>query len=129
MDGSIAPAFRTVSPVVVSQDFRADEMRFSSALLISLIVCVCFLLPAKASATTFDDIGFTQLQLELGVSTPGGASVTVSHVEAFLSGNYLPNTGGSEFIGKTFNIMSGASGVSSHATTVGRNFYVIGLSV
>ena len=78
-------------------------------------------------ADYFDDVGFTELALELGPMLPDGASVAISQVEASTSTNtpiYFPDTNNTEFAGKTFSDESGiAMGTSSHATTVGRYFY------
>jgi hypothetical protein len=43
--------------------------------------------------------------------------------EASSNGNWKPNPSNAEFVGKTFTLVSGASGASSHATTVGRHYY------
>jgi hypothetical protein len=87
----------------------------------TLLSAVC----ANALAATYkDDIGFTALQAQLGISTPTGNGVQVSHVEApDSSGNYFPDTSSSEFTGKTFFGYSGLSGASGHATSVGQLFY------
>ncbi len=49
-----------------------------------LFIFSCFLsFPLLSSATLFDDIAYTQLQTELGSSTPDGTGVSVGIVEAF----------------------------------------------
>jgi hypothetical protein len=78
----------------------------------------------SASAGYKDDIGYTRLQSELGVATPTGSGVGVSQTEApDINGNHLPDTTLAEFAGKTFVTLSSSSGVSGHATTVGRYYY------
>lgn len=70
-----------------------------------------------------DDIGLTALRNELGGAMPTGAGITVSQIEAPFVTNYIPDPNNSELLGKSFNLKSGPSGVSGHATTVARNFY------
>ncbi|MFQ5635502.1 MAG: Ig domain-containing protein [Gammaproteobacteria bacterium] len=76
-----------------------------------------------------DDIGYTLLQAELGVATPDGTGVPVSHIEApsIVAGRlaWMPNPSHGEFTGKTIANVSGAQPgtFSSHATAVGRMFY------
>ena len=70
-----------------------------------------------------EEIGFARLQ-SLAPGQLPTAAYTLSHVEApDGSANYKPDTTNSAFAGKTFTAMSGSSGVSSHATHVGVNFY------
>ncbi len=80
---------------------------------------------AQLTATQKADIGFTALENRLGASMPLGIGVSVSQVEALdLSGNYRVNTADAQLTGKTFQFPSGGStGVSGHATTVGRYLY------
>jgi hypothetical protein len=61
----------------------------------------------------------------LGVGNfPTGANVVVAQVEAPESpGNYGPNQANGEFVGKTFTAMSGAPGLSVHASFVGVDYY------
>ena len=84
-------------------------------------------------ADYFDDVGFTELALELGVHLPDGSSVQVSQVEASTSTNssiYFPDTNNVEFIAKQIVDSTGASaGSSSHATTAGRYFYGLSSSL
>lgn len=77
---------------------------------------------AQLSATGKDDIGFTSLQNRLAGAMPTGAGLSVSQIEApDAGGNYRPDP--AVFTDKTFDFVSGASGASGHATTVGRYFY------
>jgi len=83
-----------------------------------------FATPYVVRADYKADVGYTQLTNELGGALPTGAGISVTHVEALQSGNYMPDEFHAEFLGKTFDNVSGSStGVSSHATTVGRYFY------
>jgi len=77
-----------------------------------------------------EDIGFTQLQSELGGSLPTGSGIVATQVEARTSygdppGPYMPNAADSQFAGKTITkkTSDSASGSSGHATTVGQLFY------
>ena len=54
---------------------------------------------------------------------PTGQGVAIGQIEAESDGNYRPDSGHADFIGKTFNLMSGSSGISNHATNVGRRAY------
>lgn len=86
-----------------------------------------------AGATYQDDIGYTQLQTELGSALPTGADVLVTQVEADTKSNpdyysYLPNF--SQFSEKNFTAYlvykysdNPVVGTSGHATTVGAYFY------
>ena len=75
-------------------------------------------------ADWLDEIGFTRLQALAGNSLPTAPSNGLSQVEATEgSTNYEPNSASTLFAGKTFNSKSGASGTSSHADHVARNFY------
>ncbi len=89
---------------------------------------------AAAAADYKDDIGYTQLQTELGSNTPTGNGVPVTQVEADLTPDnpdyysYLPDT--SQFSGKTFTLyrvykdpLHPVVGTSGHATGVGQLFY------
>ena len=89
---------------------------------------------AAAAADYKDDIGFTQLQTELGSNTPTGNGVSVTQVEADATltnpdyYSYLPDT--TQFSGKTFTLhlvykdpTYPAVGTSGHATAVGQFFY------
>ena len=83
-----------------------------------------------AEAGYKEDMGFTQLQSELGGSMPTGSGIYATQVEARTSygdplGPYMPNTADSQFSGKTIvkKTTDSVSGSSSHAITVGRLFY------
>jgi len=87
------------------------------------LISVCF--AGIAAADWKDEIGFTQLETELGMSTPTGDGVGVSQVEAGTDTNYMPNTASSQFTGKTFVDATGTQGASSfsHATNVANVFF------
>ncbi len=86
-----------------------------------------FLTSLILSTTSFaykSEVGHDQLEQKLGSAMPTGAGIKVTQVEApDGNDNYAPNTGSSEFSGKTFNLMSGPSGTSSHANGVAGLFY------
>lgn len=89
-----------------------------------LAALVMFCSCAVASGAYKDDIGYTKLADELGGGVPTGAGIGVSQVEAPEGeGDYTPYASDAQFTGKTITLMSGASGTSSHATTVGKYFY------
>lgn len=78
-----------------------------------------------ATPTLADEIGYQELVARLGSAVPTGAGVPIVQVEANETGglSYRPNPTEADFVGKTFNLHSGASTNSGHATFVGRNFY------
>lgn len=82
------------------------------------------LLPCLAwSQTLFDQVGSTALQSRLGTGTPTGVGVIVMQGEALTGANqYMPNTAGADFTGKTFVDRSGSGAISGHATTVASFF-------
>jgi hypothetical protein len=84
-----------------------------------------FLLASDLALSGYkEDIGYTRLSSEIGVSLPTGNGISVSHVEAPAGADYMPDTNLIEFAGKTFtNVSALSTGVSSHATTVGQYFY------
>jgi hypothetical protein len=68
--------------------------------------------------------GLDDLILRLGAGNePTGFGVPVSQVEADDGGNYGPDTTHSDFAGKSFTYMSGSTGISGHATNIGRRVY------
>jgi len=69
-----------------------------------------------------EDVGWNMLQLYAGASLPSGSGVPVEMAEA--GTDYMPNTAHSEFTGISItNITNTSSVISSHATTVGLNYY------
>ena len=70
------------------------------------------------------EIGFTRLQELAGPSLPTAPTDGVSQIEAREGGvNYAPDTALLQFADQTFQLKSGSSVVSAHATTVAKNFY------
>ena len=77
-----------------------------------------------AAADWRNEIGLTRLQLVAGSELPTAPSQGLTQVEADeTAGNFEPDTANPLFTGKAFTHKSGASGVSSHATTVASFFY------
>ena len=92
--------------------------------LLGFTVVVLPLVAAPAPAVRADDVGYADLVARLGAATPTGSRVSIGQAEASESaGNWGPTRTNSEFAGKTFTDMSGASGTSGHATFVGQNLY------
>jgi hypothetical protein len=99
---------------------RKRAICWQTQLLVALFSC----LVSPALADWKDDIGFTKLKAEVGGTLETGAGVVVAMAEAYVSGNYLPNLGNSQFAGKTLTDASGlSSGTSSHANTVAQLFF------
>jgi hypothetical protein len=102
--------------------------RLFTRVVVSLLLALFW--GSGASAAYKADIGFTQLQAELGSSTPTGDEVVVSQVEAgSVSGGvtyylpFIPGSTASEFQNKTIIPTLTPYGVSGHATTVGTYFF------
>jgi hypothetical protein len=73
-----------------------------------------------------DEVGLNELIERLGEENiPTGVGVIVGLVETFESGtqDYQPNTAAVTFQNKTFIEESGPSGISGHASTVGKSFF------
>lgn len=103
-------------------------MNFLHRVLFPLLAAFvfCLISPSVMAQSWLDDVGWTQLFNEYGAALEDGTGVKVTQVEAPNgSGNYMPNVNHAEFVGK--NIVNGTPGgsnvTSSHATTVGRNFF------
>lgn len=96
----------------------------------AIIAALC-LAPFATAQSDADIIGFTDLALRLGSAVPDGADVFVGQVESNTKGpgSYAPFAGDSEFLGKTFTLMSGASIPSGHANFVGYSFYGLTTSI
>lgn len=96
---------------------------------LALVAMAPALAPVAALAGLKDDVGYVQLQSELGAGMPTGIGVAVSHVEGAVQVNgqntWMPDPGNPEFTGKTLTDASGAPAglYSSHATSVGSSFY------
>ncbi len=108
-------------------------MRSSSYLrtiAVSILVTFAAAHSSWVTAQTWQQaIGYDQLVLEQGGSVPNGSTRVLSMVEANTGAGsggftYLPNSANAQFTGKTIIDGSGVStGPSSHATTVGQNFF------
>jgi hypothetical protein len=69
-------------------------------------------------------VGLVDLINRLGEGNqPTGAGVVVAQVEAGDPTEYIPDTSDTEFAGKSFTLLSGASTIRSHATNVAVNYY------
>lgn len=81
--------------------------------------CV-FFASAVSAQTVKDQVGFTQLALEIGAGLENGAGIVVGQVEApDGNGNYLPNLASTEFTGKTITDGSSSNaGTNTHANSV-----------
>lgn len=96
---------------------------------IALLASMAAVFPASQTIaqTALDQVGFTQLQAEIGVSLETGAGILVGQVEAptlAAPQTYLPDTTNIEFAGKTIVDGSGANvGSYGHATGVGQRQY------
>jgi hypothetical protein len=104
---------------------------------IGILLAVAFLACVRhaAAQSYFDDIGWTALEEKLGSSTPDGAGVVVSVIEADVNGAdegvaYQIDSSRPQFAGKNFTYETSDGLVSGHATDlVGMNFFGIGISV
>lgn len=98
---------------------------------IRIILALHFIIFSAISMADYkDDVGYTRLSVELGINTPTGGGVLVSHVEAPTSyvdtiPVYLPDAGNTQFDGKIITNVTGldAGEYSGHATSVGALFY------
>ncbi|MDY6905447.1 MAG: hypothetical protein SWH61_12255 [Thermodesulfobacteriota bacterium] len=89
-----------------------------------LLVVSWFFLLGQVYADYKDDIGYTDLSNELGTAIPDGTGIDVTHVEALSSDHWMPDITHSEFTDKTItDKTTGDTGVSGHATGVGKYFY------
>ena len=105
-----------------------------------LCTAITAALLGTAHADWRQDSGYTQLSAELGAALPTGAGIVVLQSEADTDPSavdgYMPQTatatpfsGLGGFAGKTFYADSGVGGGSSHAASVGSNFYGLTTSV
>ena len=86
------------------------------------------LLTAAVFADVGVDHGLDALIARIGIDNlPTGANVEVGQVEAdTASGHYGPDVDDPDIAGKTFIFRSGATGISNHATYVGKRMYGFG---
>jgi len=98
--------------------------RYVSLTGVLLVWLVAGTVPAGASYKDLMD--YPRLEMELGADIPTGDGIQFMHVEAKEGNDYIPDADNAEFKtpDKSFTNVSGSStGASSHATTVGINFY------
>ncbi|MDP7008178.1 MAG: dockerin type I repeat-containing protein [Phycisphaerales bacterium] len=96
---------------------------------ISAILASGFLCASVFAGPVQDNHGLTDLIARLGDGNePTGAGIEVAQVEATQTNGYAPDVDHAEFAGKTFTFVSGTSGVSNHATNVGKRMYGTGNS-
>ena len=97
-----------------------------------ILFAVLLVLFSGASFGSYkDDIGHTQLTIELGAAIPDGSGVNVTQVEADSTNDdpdviitYSPDPANSQFTGKNITDVSAIStAFSGHATSVGGTFY------
>jgi hypothetical protein len=126
--GGLASVLRPVVFVLRASQPEA-KVRFAIKLRVPFSVA-CFLwvgaggLMSASLADWKDDVGFTQLQNEVGAGLESGAGVRVSMSEAFVGNNYLFDFSSSQFSGKTLTDGSNiASGISGHANGVASRFF------
>ena len=102
-------------------------MRIQNCFIILTPLCLCALTSAGGVSANH---GLDDLIERVGIeNTPTGAGVEVGQVEgSSTSGDYGPDIGDEEFVGKSFLFQSGATGVSNHATQVGKRVYGTGNS-
>jgi hypothetical protein len=90
-----------------------------SSILVLYAVCTTVIAGGVATNHGLDD-----LIIRLGAGNePTGADIAVAQVEADDGGNYGPDTAHEDFVGKSFTYVSGSTGVSGHATNIGRRVY------
>ena len=88
------------------------------------ILCLLFCLPATVFAQK-EEVGFNALVAEKGGVLEDGSGIRVFQPEApDGDGDYLVNVNDAQFSGKNIQDGTGSNtDFSSHANTVGRNFY------
>ncbi len=102
-------------------------MRFNSLAVTSagIVAAVAMSALSAHAGVPGGAVGYPDLIARLGgKNVPTGAGVRVAQVEIATVNGYGPNQNAQqEYGGKTFIPMSGPPGVSTHANTVGKNFY------
>ena len=110
-------------PLVLEKSLR---YRFIHAFLLTT--------PLVLTAAVFSDVGadhgLDDLILRIGIENiPTGLNVQVGQVEAdTANGDYGPDINDPDIAGKTFIFHSGSTGISNHATNVGKRMYGFGNS-
>ena len=102
-------------------------MRVQLLIIPAIVLLSC---SAAAVADYKDDIGYTQLESELGINIPDGSGVAVTQAEASTAGKgnpavFLPDDGVAELSGKNITDRGGSTTglFSGHATSVAKTFY------
>ena len=96
------------------------SLRFKNIAFISTALCSSMVFAGGVAS----DHGLDDLRNRLGAGNePTGNHIVVAQVEADDGGNYGPDTDHEDFVGKTFYFASGSTGISGHATNVGRRAY------
>lgn len=95
-----------------------------------MLVCA---LAGPVQASYNDLIGYPELQALLGSAIPDGSGIAVQQIEGTQSGNYMPSgippgateftTPDKSFTNESAGVDQGSTGTSSHAASVGVNFY------
>lgn len=104
-------------------------MARTSLLKLAVVLAVPLLLAGPALAGVKADIGYTDLQARLGGSTPTGAGIDATQVEALYNsgdpGSYFPDASvsPSQLGSKTINDVTGSGTDSPHARSVAYRFY------
>ncbi len=89
-----------------------------------VVICSGLLCGSAFAGGVATEHGLDDLRNRLGAGNePTGLGIVVSQVEADDGGNYGPDTTHADFVGKSFTFMSGSTGVSGHATNIGRRVY------
>ena len=97
------------------------SMKTKPSIFSSILLCTFFVV--EAQATALDDIGFTDLSLELGTALPDGSNITVTQVEAPISSACIPDTSKFPLISFIDHTQGLCTGISNHATSVAYRFY------
>ena len=107
--------------------------RRPAACALGVLAAISWTNAAHAGQASNDgpEVGLDDLAARLGAANiPTGAGVIVAQVEfPDAEGDYGPNQGLNQYVGKTFIPHSGATGTSAHANNVGFNYYGNTLSI
>lgn len=109
---------------------RRPYFTFSLRFLSIFFIAIC-VRPVALHAEWKDEIGFTALKHRIGSDVPTGGTIRVAQVEMSpdVTGAYLPDLADAQLIGKNIQGLSGRSGISDHATTVGKYYFGLSSSV
>src|SRR5437868_6538041 len=120
----------TRSPKVGWTDQHSPSNRFSKArpqkqfALVMVFACA----GSAAAADWRQEIGYTTLMQRLAAERRSAGIVQIAQIEmpSDEDGDYLPDSRDAQLSGTTINDLSGAGGISNHATIVGQ--YCMGLT-